>query len=393
MDIHCKFDELIDPNKLKNHPKNRNKHGQDQIERLAELYKYHGIRHPIIVSEQSGFIVAGHGRKLAAIRSGVKEMPVVFQSFSDSASEYAFLQADNAIASWAELDIENIKLDIGDFPNLDLNMLGIRDFQADELKEFLSDPDDIPKEVEQKAKFGEIYQLENHRLMCGDSTDLSSVEKLMNGEKADMVWTDPPYNVAYTGKTKDALTIKNDAMSAEQFYEFLYAAYLSMFANTKEGGAIYVAHADSEGMNFRKAMIDAGWMLKQCLIWVKQTIVLGRQDYHWKHEPILYGWKGGAAHNWYTDRKQSTVLEFDKPARNGEHPTMKPVELIEYCIKNSCGKRGLVLDLFGGSGSTLIACEKNGFKAALMELDPRYCDVIIDRWEKFTGKKAELTNG
>jgi DNA modification methylase len=221
---------------------------------------------------------------------------------------------------------------------------------------------------------------------------LDDVQKLMGEEKADMVWTDPPYNVAYEGKTKDALKIQNDEMSAESFYQFIYDAYSNMLMFTKPGGAIYVAHADSEGMNFRKALVDSGWLLKQCLIWVKQALVMGRQDYHWKHEPILYGWAPGASHNWYSDRKQTTVLEFDRPSRNAEHPTMMPIELIEYCLTNSCAAKGLVLDLFGGSGSTLIACEKTGRKAALVELDPRYCDVIVARWEKYTGKKASLLN-
>jgi DNA modification methylase len=276
------------------------------------------------------------------------------------------------------------------FPEIDLDSWEL-EFFKDNTVDPQCDEDEAPEPpAVPKTRRGDIYVLGNHRLICGDSTILTDVEKLTAGLLADMVWTDPPYNVDYEGKTKDALTIQNDKMNPENFYQFLFDAYSNLLMFTKPGGAIYVAHADTEGMNFRKAMVDSGWMIKQCLVWVKQTLVMGRQDYHWKHEPILYGWAPGAAHNWYTDRKQTTVLEFNKPNRNAEHPTMKPVELIEYCIGNSCSPCGLVLDLFGGSGSTLIACEKMGRRAYLCELDPRYCDVIVARWEKYTGQKAEL---
>ena len=276
------------------------------------------------------------------------------------------------------------------FPELNLDSWEL-EFFKDNTVDPQCDEDEAPEPpAEPVTRRGDIYQLGKHKLICGDSTIVDDVQKLMGEDRADMVWTDPPYNVAYEGKTKDALKIQNDEMSTENFYQFLYDAYSNMLMFTKPGGAIYVAHADSEGMNFRKAMVDSGWMIKQCLIWVKQSLVMGRQDYHWKHEPILYGWAPGASHSWYADRKQTTVLEFNRPSRNAEHPTMKPIELIEYCLTNSCAPRGLVLDLFGGSGSTLIACEKSGRRAALVELDPRYCDVIVARWEKYTGKKAQL---
>jgi len=224
--------------------------------------------------------------------------------------------------------------------------------------------------------------------VCGDATVLETYNKLMDGKKADMVFTDPPYNVAYEGKTKEGLTIKNDDMSDDQFYKFLYDFYSNVLMNMEPGAAIYVAHADSEGANFRKALKDSGLLLKQCIIWLKNTIVMGRQDYHWKHEPILYGWSPGGSHKWYSDRKQSTVFECKKPARNGEHPTMKPVELVEYFIGNSSKEGDRILDPFGGSGTTLIAAEKTGRIAYLCELDPKYCDVIVSRWEKYTGKSA-----
>lgn len=207
-----------------------------------------------------------------------------------------------------------------------------------------------------------------------------------------MLITDPPYNVDYTGKTKDALTIENDSMSDKDFRKFLYTAFNAADGVMKEGAVFYIWHADSEGYNFRGACLDNDWQVRECLIWNKSSMVLGRQDYHWKHEPCLYGWKSGAAHKWYNDRSQTTVLNFNKPSRNGEHPTMKPVELFAYQIKNSSKKGDIVLDIFGGSGTTLVACEQLDRICYTMELDPKYCDVIIKRWENLTGQKAELVN-
>jgi DNA modification methylase len=235
---------------------------------------------------------------------------------------------------------------------------------------------------------GDLIILGDHRLLCGDATVISDVERLMDGQRADVVWTDPPYNVGYSGKTADALTIENDSMPDEAFRQFLHDAFVSALTVTKPGGPVYVSHADMQGHVFRTAFISAGWSLRSCLVWVKNSMVLGRSDFQWRHEPILYGWAPGAAHVWHGDRKQTTVLEFDRPSRNAEHPTMKPTPLIEYCIGNSSLRGDRVLDLFGGSGSTLIACENTGRKAYLMELDPKYVDVIVTRWENATGKKA-----
>lgn len=221
--------------------------------------------------------------------------------------------------------------------------------------------------------------------MCGDSTLIDDIEKLMAGHKADMWLTDPPYNVSYEGATKEKLTIKNDSMSDGSFRQFLCDSYRAANIAMKPGAVFYIWHADLEGFNFRAAAQDVGWKIRQCLIWKKSSIVLGRQDYHWMHEPCLYGWTEGSSHLWASDRKQSTILEFNKPARNGEHPTMKPVELIEYCMLNNTKGGDLVLDSFGGSGTTMIAAEKNGRIARLMELDGKYCDVIIKRWQNFTG--------
>ena len=226
--------------------------------------------------------------------------------------------------------------------------------------------------------------------MCGDSTRIDSLEELCEGVLVDMWLTDPPYNVAYEGKTKEALTIQNDKMGDEEFRQFLSESCVAANSVMKEGAVFYIWHADLEGYNFRGAVNDAGWKVRQCLIWNKQSMVMGRQDYHWKHEPCLYGWKDGAAHLWAADRKQTTVMEFDRPNRNAEHPTMKPVDLFEYQILNNTKGSDLVLDSFAGSGTTVIACEKNGRNARLMELDPKYCDVIIKRWQDYTGQKATL---
>ena len=226
--------------------------------------------------------------------------------------------------------------------------------------------------------------------MCGDSTSVDAVGHLMDGELADLFLTDPPYNVNYEGKTADALTIQNDKMSDDGFRMFLRDAFAAAFSAMKPGAVFYIWHADSEGYNFRGAVQDVGMKVRQCVIWLKNTIVMGRQDYHWKHEPCLYGWKDGAAHRWVNDRKQSTIIECNKPTRNGEHPTMKPVELMEYQLCNNTNAGDIVLDLFGGSGSTLIACEKTARACRMMELDAKYVDVIIKRWQDYSGSKATL---
>jgi site-specific DNA-methyltransferase (adenine-specific) len=208
-----------------------------------------------------------------------------------------------------------------------------------------------------------------------------------------MVITDPPYNVAYEGKTKDALTIENDSMGNDEFYKFLYDFYSALTTAVKKGGAIYVWHASSEIVNFGKALVDAGWLLKQQLIWVKNSMVMGRQDYQWKHEPCLYGWLEGASHKWYSDRKQTTVIEFDRPSRNGEHPTMKPIGLFAYQIENSSKQGDIVIDAFGGSGTTMVACEQLKRKARVIEFDPKYCQVIVDRMLKLDPSITIKRNG
>lgn len=230
--------------------------------------------------------------------------------------------------------------------------------------------------------------------MCGDSTSIDAVETLMEKQLADILITDPPYNVAYEGKTKDALTIKNDSMGDDQFRQFLRDAFTAADMVMKPGAVFYIWHADSEGYNFRGACKDSGWTVRQCLIWQKDTMVMGRQDYHWKHEPCLYGWKDGASHLWATDRKQTTVLNFDRPSRNAEHPTMKPVELFAYQIQNNTKGEDVVLDTFGGSGTTIISSAKTGRVCRMMELDPIYCDVIRRRWTNWAKENGhEIGSG
>lgn len=252
------------------------------------------------------------------------------------------------------------------------------------------DFDETKDHIEVRCKRGDVWQLGDHRLMCGDSVSLDDVKKLMGGAEADLWLTDPPYNVNYEGKTEDALKIENDHMNDADFRSFLVGAYKAADSVMKPGAVFYIWHADSEGANFRIAAKEAGWIVRECLVWNKNSLVLGRQDYHWKHEPCLYGWKEGAAHKWYSDRKQTTVLDFDRPNRNGEHPTMKPLALFAYQMQNSTKAGDIVLDSFGGSGTTLIVAEQIGRKARVMELDPHYCDVIIARWEKATGREAVL---
>lgn len=285
---------------------------------------------------------------------------------------------------WSKEDVTNWGLDIWDEEEED---------KQNERTDI--DEDEAPEVDEQKeaiTKLGDIWQLGNHRLMCGDSTDTETVEKLMGGVMADLYLSDPPYNVAYEGKTEEALTIQNDSMSDNDFRTFLCNAFKAVDNVLKPGASFYIWHADSEGYNFRGACFETEWTVRQCLIWNKNCMVMGRQDYQWKHEPCLYGWKQGASHSWYSDRKQTTVIDFNKPQRNGEHPTMKPVGLMGYLIENSTKAEQVVLDTFGGSGTTLVACEQLDRICYTMELDPRYCDVIIKRWELLTEGKAVLVD-
>ena len=374
---------------------NSRTHSDAQVAQIAASIKEFGWTNPILIDDDNT-IIAGHGRLLAARKLGMEEVPAIILDHLTKAQQRALVIADNQLALNAGWDMDMLKAEIEDLSleDFNLDLLGFDEKFLDGLLEAeptagLTDEDAVPEVPEiPKTVLGDVWVLGNHRLMCGDSTSVDALEKLTEGNLVDMWLTDPPYNVAYEGKTKDALTIQNDSMTDDSFRTFLRDAYVAADIVMKPGAVFYIWHADSEGYNFRGAAHDAGWKVRQCLIWKKSTMVMGRQDYHWKHEPCLYGWKEGAAHLWATDRKQTTILEFDKPSRNGEHPTMKPVELFEYQMLNNTKGADMVLDSFGGSGTTIIAAEKHGRYGRLMELDPKYCDVIIKRWQDFTGKKA-----
>lgn len=398
-------------------------HDDVQIANVANSIKRFGWQQPIVVDD-NGVVVIGHCRLLAAKKLKLKEVPVTVASglTDDEIRELRIADNKTNESPWnfdlLQKDMEGLEFDGFDF---EWDGLG-EEYEEKEVTEDDYDPDeDVPEEP--TAKRGDIYQLGRHRLMCGDSTMIDDVNALMDGELADMFLTDPPYNVDYQGGTKDALKIMNDSMEDGAFRAFLTDAFTNADLVMKPGAGYYIWHADSEGLNFRLAVRNANWKLRQTLIWVKNALVLGRQDYQWKHEPCLYGWKEGT-HYFTDDRTQSTVVDDkidlkklkkvemlamlekllgdkvpttvlyeDKPLVNDIHPTMKPIRLMARLIKNSTKPGWKVLDLFGGSGSTMMACEQLERTCFTMELDPRYVDAIINRWEKFTGEKAVLLNG
>lgn len=370
---------------------NNPRKNDDAVKYVAESIKEFGFKVPIVI-DKNNVIVAGHTRYKAAKKLKMSEVPCIIADDLTDEQIKAFRLADNKVAEKAEWDFDLLNAELDDIIDLDMELFGFEDALQDDAEEAVEDEFEVELPAEPKSKLGDIYQLGNNRLMCGDSTVLEDVEKLMGGEQADMLLTDPPYNVNYEGKTKDKLKIKNDKMGNDNFRQFLTDAFSNADMVMKPGAVFYIWHADSEGYNFRGACFDAGWTVRQCLIWNKNSMVMGRQDYQWKHEPCLYGWKEGAGHLWASDRKQTTVINFDKPTRNDMHPTMKPIPLFDYQIKNNTKGGDVVLDLFGGSGATIMACEQNGRHGYCMEYDPRYVDVIVDRWEKFTGAKAVLLN-
>lgn len=387
--------QTLSIDKLIPYAKNSRTHSDAQVAQIAASIQEWGFTTPILIDDQHS-VIAGHGRLAAARKLGLTEVPVIVATGWTDAQKRAYVIADNKLALNAGWDNELLALELGELGDLgfDIDLVGFTDDEIAalipvEIEPGLTDPDDAPAVQENSITVpGDVWIMGKHRLLCGDSTSISDLEKLTDGQLVDMWLTDPPYNVAYEGKTKDALKIQNDAMEDDKFRQFLRDAYTAADTVMKPGAVFYIWHADLEGYNFRGAAKDAGWTVRQCLIWKKSSMVMGRQDYHWKHEPCLYGWKEGAGHLWAADRKQTTILEFDKPSRNGEHPTMKPVALFEYQMLNNTKGGDIVLDSFGGSGTTLIAAEKNGRVARLMELDPKYCDVIVKRWQEFTGKIA-----
>ena len=360
----------------------------DAVEAVANSIKNFGFKSPIVV-DKNMVIVNGHTRHKASQLLGLTMVPVIVASDLTEEQCRALRLADNKTAEIAKWDKKLLQQELEsiDWEGLQMEMT---DFGFDNI--FDSQPQEVIHDDFDEGQYisatpysmqGDIYLLGNHRIMCGDSTNPEMVKELLNGARADMIFTDPPYNVNYEGS--DGQSIQNDNMANEDFYNFLLSVYKNMFDSVKEGGSIYVCHADSEGLNFRKAFIDAGFKLAQCLIWVKNSFTMGRQDYQWQHEPILYGWKPGAGHYFVDDRSLSTVWFYDKPKHNDLHPTMKPLELVGQGINNGSLKGQLVLDLFGGSGSTLIASEQAGRINYSMELDEKYADVIIKRFIRFKG--------
>lgn len=376
------------------------------VEATANSIKEFGWKQPIVVDKE-GVIIVGHTRLKAAKKLGMEEVPVLVAKDLTFEQADAYRLADNKTGEISEWDMDMLGDELSQIEDIDMTEFGFddEDLELQDENTDAEEDDEFDGEVPENptSKVGDIYKLGDHRLMVGDSTDPDQVKLLMDGEKADLLITDPPYNVALGNggsqddarkrhRRTDGLVIANDDMEDKDFRQFLKKAYMAADANMKPGATFYIWHADSERLNFEGACKDIGWQVRETLIWNKNSMTLGRQDYQWKHEPCLYGWKDGASHFWNSDRKQTTVLDFDRPTKSKLHPTMKPIPLFDYQIKNSSKRGQKVLDLFGGSGTTMIACEQNGRKSYLMEIDPKYADVIIDRWEEFTGKKAKKLN-
>ena len=420
--------------------RNSRTHSPEQITALTRSMAQFGFTNPVLI-DGANTIIAGHGRVMAAQALGLALVPCIRLTHLSDAQRRAYVIADNKLAEQAGWDMATLAREVEDLSaeGFDIDLLGFGD---DELADILGQPkdpdtgvngsniDDAPDlQPAPASQLDDVWVLGQHRVVCGDSTSASNLQKLLKGGGADMCWTDPPYNVAYETK---AGKIANDDLSDKDFAKFLHSAFAVVFDVLKPGGAIYVAHADTEGLNFRAAFKKAGFKLSGCLMWRKNALVLGRSDYQWQHEPILYGWKPGAAHRWFGGRKQTTVMAIpasvspfqlrpdgrfeiqlgnsvmvvdgnatvedlltsviheSKPSRSEGHPTMKPVALVERMLKNSAKKGDIVLDIFGGSGSTLMAADRLGMCARLSELSPQYVDVIITRWQDFTGQQATL---
>lgn len=368
----------------------------EEYQKIKKSLVEFGYVAPVIVNADMT-VIGGHQRLKVLKELGYTEIECNIVDLDKDKEKALNIALNKITGEWDNAKLEELLAELKE-TDIDMDMTGFSFDEVDNMlkditgsKEDDFDVDQALNEIEEPtSKPGDVWILGRHRLMCGNSTQKEEVMRLMNKQEADMLLTDPPYNVDYVGKTSEALKIENDNMNETEFYNFLIDAFRNMFESVKYGGSIYVFHADTEGLNFRNVFKAVGFKLAQCLVWVKNKFVMGRQDYQWRHEPILYGWKEGAGHYFVDNRKQSTVLEFDKPSRNAEHPTMKPIDLLVYLIKNSSKENDIILDLFGGSGSTLIAAEQIQRTCYTMELDPKYCDVIIRRWENLTGQKAIL---
>lgn len=430
--------ENLSISELKPAERNARRHQEKDIEAIKKSIQEFGFNDPIGVWGPENTIVEGHGRLQAAFELGLEEVPVVRLDHLTDEQRRAYALAHNRTAELSEWDLEVMDMELSEIFDIDMDAFGFDEFGPVENIDDVEEDDFRPDiQEETRSKAGDIWILGNHRLICGDSTDPEVIQRLMDGKQADLFLTDPPYNVALGQNSNhplrpsearqlhrrtDGLIIKNDSWEDDDaFVAFLEKTYTSALPAIKDGGAFYIWHASNQAQNFIRACEETGMQIRQTLIWVKSNFALGRQDYQWRHEPCLYGWKDGAAHYFTPDRRKSTVIEDqldftkmkkaelveilqeifseefpttvmheDKPMASELHPTMKPIKLMARCIQNSTKKGEIVLDTFGGSGSTLMACEQLGRACYTVELDEKYCDVIIDRWEKFTGKTAVL---
>lgn len=387
---------LVEIDKLIPYINNARTHSVEQINKLRSSLREFGFINPVIIDRDYG-IIAGHGRVLAAKEEGIDKVPCVLVDYLTETQKKAYILADNRMALDAGWDEELLKLEIEALQGEDFDV-GLTGFDEKDLADlFKIDEEDVKDDdydltaALEKAAFvekGDVWIVGRHRLVCGDATSEADVAKLMDGKKANLILTDPPYGVSF--KSSSGLTIQNDSMKNDEFYTFLLAAFKNMVAHLEPGGGAYVFHADTEGLNFRKAFIDAGLHLAGCCIWVKNSLVLGRSDYQWQHEPVLYGFLQNGKHKWFSDRKQTTIWNFDKPKRNENHPTSKPLDLLAYPLRNSTQANAIVVDTFGGSGSTLMACENTNRICYTMELDEKYASVILRRYVEDTGDKENV---
>jgi DNA modification methylase len=391
--------QMVKVSELIPYANNSRTHDQSQINKLRGSLREYGFINPVLI-DQNNNVIAGHGRLMAAKEEGIEEVPCVLVDYLTEAQKKAYIIADNRFAQDAGWDEQMLRAEIEALEGMDFDV-SLTGFDEDEISDLFADGDgtgaedddfDLSSALEQATfvERGDVWTVGRHRLMCGDATSADDVATLMDGKKANLVLTDPPYNVAF--ESSDGLSIKNDKMENDKFYEFLLSAFKNMADNLEKGGAAYVFHADTEGLNFRKAFIDAGFHLAGCCIWVKNSLVQGRSDYQWQHEPVLYGFLQNGKHYWSKNagRSQTTIWNFDKPKKNKNHPTSKPLDLLAYPIGNSSQQNAIVIDTFGGSGSTLMACEQTGRICHTMELDEKYASVILRRYVEDTDDKDNV---
>ena len=389
--------QLVPLSKLVPYVNNARTHSPEQLAKLRSSLREFGFINPVIIDRDFN-VIAGHGRIVAAKEEGITEVPCVFVDYLTEAQKKAYILADNRMALDAGWDEELLRIEIESLQgaDFDVSLTGFGEdeiadlFAGDGEKDVKDDDFDLSAALE-KAAFverGDIWTVGRHRMMCGDATSAENVAALMDGKKANLIVTDPPYGVSF--KSSGGLTIQNDSMKGDEFYTFLYNSFSCMVEHLESGGAAYVFHADTEGLNFRKAFVDAGFHLAGVCIWVKNSLVLGRSDYQWQHEPVLYGFLKNGKHPWYSDRKQTTIWNYDKPKRNKNHPTSKPLDLLGYPICNSSQENAIVLDTFGGSGSTMMACEQTNRICCMMELDEKYASVILRRYVEDTGDSENV---